>query len=255
MKKNVVIIILLLAVIGSVGYIGYDKIYLEKNAPKEEKEPDQEEIPEEETINTSSTFVEDLIGRYDYYFISDMNLENMLYKGDNTNASSLTEDFIKQTATYAYYAIPRGLSTTWQQTYSFTSEDLQKQIRKLYGPEVTVTDGTFEMDCGTYDFNAENSTYTRNEGSGCGGTGTSYLTRKIMSAEKENEDLRIAVAIARVDMGNNQILNMNDQPITGLTTENFNINNVVEQLDQFTYQFKYDKENNNYYLNSITKTK
>lgn len=89
MKKNVVIIILLLAVIGSVGYIGYDKIYLEKNAPKEEKEPEQEEIPEEETINANSTFVEDLRGRYDYYFISDVNLENMLYKGDNTNASSL----------------------------------------------------------------------------------------------------------------------------------------------------------------------
>ena len=37
MKKNVVIIILLLAVIGSVGYIGYDKIYLEKNKKNQNK--------------------------------------------------------------------------------------------------------------------------------------------------------------------------------------------------------------------------
>lgn len=41
MKKNIVIIILLLSVTGLVGYIGYDKLYLEKNTQKEEKETEK----------------------------------------------------------------------------------------------------------------------------------------------------------------------------------------------------------------------
>lgn len=143
----------------------------------------------------------------------------------------------------------------WQQTYSFTSEDLKKQIRKLYGPNMKITDSSFEMNCTTYEFDGLNNTYTKKEGSGCGGISTSYLARKIIEATKKEDKISIKIAIARVDMLNSQILNMNDQPITGLTTENFNINNVVEQLDQFTYQFKYDEDNYNYYLDSITKTK
>ncbi len=255
MKKNIVIIILLLSVTGLVGYIGYDKLYLEKKDKPEEKETEKTVISEEETINANSTFVEDLIGRYDYYFIHDTNLENILYKSEKTTPSEFTEDFIKQTAVSAYYNIPRGINTMWQQTYSFTSEDLKKQIRKLYGPNMKITDSSFEMNCTTYEFDGLNNTYTKKEGSGCGGISTSYLARKIIEATKKEDKISIKIAIARVDMLNSQILNMNDQPITGLTTENFNINNVVEQLDQFTYQFKYDEDNYNYYLDSITKTK
>lgn len=256
MKKNIVIVILLLALIGVGAYIGYDKFYVEKqeeNKTEPKKEDKTESKAEELSIN--STFVEELVGRYDYYFIQDTNLENMLYKSEKTTPADFTEDFIKQTAVSAYYSIPRGLSTTWQQTYSFTSDELKKQVRKLYGPNTTVTDSSFEMDCGTYNFDVANNTYTREEGSGCGGTSASYLARKIIEAKKEENKISIKVAVARVDMEKNQILNMNKEAISGLTTENFNINNTTEQLDQFTYNFNYDKENSNYYLDSITKTK
>lgn len=254
MKKNIVIVILLLAVIGCAGYIGYDKLYLERQDQQENKEEtNQPEETQTEEINTDSTFVEDLVGRYDYYFISDTNLENMLYTNDTTTPTELTEDFIKQTATYAYYAIPRGLSGTWQQTYNFTSDDLKEQVRKLYGPEVTITDSSFDMDCGTYEYNAENNTYTRNEGSGCGGTNSTYLTREVVSATKEENQIMIEVAVARVDVGNNIILNMNDEAIEELTAENFDISTALEQVDHFIYQFNYDEENHNYYLATISK--
>ena len=254
MRKNIVIVILLLAVIGCAGYIGYDKLYLKKQTSQEQEEKLPEKSSKKE-IKADSTFAEELIGRYDYYFIDDANLENILYKSEKTTAAELTENFIKQTAAYAYYAIPRGLSSKWQQTYSFTSDELKQQIRKLYGPDVTITDGGFEMDCGTYEYNTENNTYTRNEGSSCGGTSSSYLERKIISATEEGNTINIEVAVARIDRGTNQILNMNDEAIEGLTTENFNINNVIEQLDQFAYHFLFDEDNNNYYLDSITKMK
>ena len=96
MKKNIVIVILLLAVIGCAGYIGYDKLYLERQDQQENKEEtNQPEETQTEEINTDSTFVEDLVGRYDYYFISDTNLENMLYTNDTTTPTELTEICIK----------------------------------------------------------------------------------------------------------------------------------------------------------------
>lgn len=254
MKKNIVIVILLLAAIGCAGYIGYDKLYLERQDQQEnQEEQNQPEETTTEEINADSTFVEDLVGRYDYYFISDTNLEDMLYTNDTTTPSELTEDFIKQTATYAYYAIPRGLSTAWQQTYSFTSDALKEQVRKLYGPEVTIVDGTFDMDCGTYNYDSNTNAYTRVEGSGCGGTNTTYLSREIVSATQEENQIMIEVAVARVDVGNNIILNMNDEAIEGLIAENFDISTALEQVDHFIYQFNFDEENHNYYLTTISK--
>ena len=107
MKKNIVIVILLLALIGAGAYIGYDKFYVEKqeeNKTEPKKEDKTESKAEELSIN--STFVEELVGRYDYYFIQDTNLENMLYKSEKTTPADFTEDFIKQTACNCYLFRP-----------------------------------------------------------------------------------------------------------------------------------------------------
>lgn len=245
MKKNIIIIILLLGLVGTSSYIVYDNFIQDEN--KEQKQTtdentSQEPTTNEENLNTNSIYLKELIDRYNYYFINDSDLEKILYGKNNTTTNDFSEDFIKQTAVHAS-----------NEKYGYTTEQFHEQIRKLYGPNITIKDSSFAMNCGTYEFDIINNMYIRKESDGCGGSSMSYLNRKIVEAKKAEDKLLIDVAVARVDTADNIVLSTSGQVIDGLTAETFNIDNDYDKINKYQYTFIYDEENYNYYLESITK--
>lgn len=243
MKKNIIIIILLLCLIGTSGYIVYDNyLYADKKEDNEKNIDNNNQKDTKKNLNVNSIYIKELIDRYNYYFINDFDLEKTLYGKTNTTPDNFQEDFIKQTAVYAS-----------NEKYGYTTEQLHEQIRKLYGPNITIKDSSFVMNCGTYEYDGINNMYTRKESEGCGGSSMSYLNRKIVEARKEDSKLLIDVAVARVDNENNVVLNTTGEAIDGITAETFNIDKDYDKINRYRYTFTYDEENYNYYLESITK--
>ena len=215
-----------------------------KNSNKEIKNDKNNEIEE---IEPTSIFAKKLIERYDNSVSSSQDAANyeILYAKDKTTPANFSADYIQVL----------GVANIRSPFY-FSKEQLDESLTELFGKdkfkarEETIDYGT----CKYYE-NA-NGYYQYKEKTGCGGTSAMSMKRKIVKVEKDNNKLYINVAIEITAEGNvykaYDITNAKgvDQ-LTDYTYETFDIEKDYAKLNQYKYTFDFDKDNNNYYLESI----
>ena len=254
MKKNILIVILLIGFLGVSFYLVYDKVLKKEpeTVQKNQEEEDQENITDVEIqrneMDANSLFVQELIERYDYYQITNVEISNTLYQVDSITSSSLDRNYLMQTARKNMGQMNPEFPS------SFSNEEMFRYIQKLYGPAVSLEPGSFGTDsCGSYQYNAATGEYTYVQSMGCGGISASSMERKIVSAIQEDNQILVEVAVAILNGYTNTVDNPIGGAINGLTPDTFNIENDYDKVSHYQYKFVYDENTYNYYLDSITR--
>ena len=111
MKKNILITILSVALIGTIGYITYDK-FLNNSCISKDKvnvnDKAEKNTTNFENLNVNSTFVNDLVSRYDrFYKFGDAAVAGELYSKENLKASEKEINEAIEKIKEAYNALVR----------------------------------------------------------------------------------------------------------------------------------------------------
>lgn len=217
------------------------KTDVNKNSNKEIKEEQIEEI------EPTSTFAKRLIERYDGSFTSSSDLGNYqaLYAKDKITPNDFDANYIQIL----------GIANVRAPFY-FAKEELDTSLNELFGEnkfKASEKDITFG-DCKEYKYNS--GYYSYKQADECGGTSSMSMKRKIVKAEKNNNKLYINVAIEITSDGNvykayDITNNKGVDQLVDYTYETFDIEKDYAKLNQYKYTFDFDKNNNNYYLESI----
>ncbi len=207
------------------------------------KEENKESSSEE--IKPTSTYIKKLIEKYDttetqYKPVIYQNL----YSKDKIMVSDLDNEYVQKL----------GVANIRNNFY-FTEDELNDSLNDLFGKDkfkAVEKEIEFTNDCSTYKYN--NKSYTLEVNTGCGGTSTLTMQRKIVKAEKTDNNLYVNVAVVLTD--GNKIYKGYDgekatDELTDYTYQTFDIEKDYAKLNQYKYTFDYDKDNNNYYLESI----
>ena len=209
MKKNFVIVILLLALIVSLGFIAYqnglkdyliDKGYIEENkkdTKKEEKKDKKEtDNQEEEYLETVDSTVLDSIDKID----SAINNYCGTYKTYFTTNKVEAKDISNQ---LAYETVMTKLIKT--NNAPISKENMEQAIKETFGKDYKFEHKTYSS-CPAYTYNEQDEVYEY-QGAECGGTcSLSYLS-KVVKATKTNDKLEIYIRIVFT----NQSLTLNDR--------------------------------------------
>lgn len=261
-KSNPLLTVLLMILALGIGaggsYYYFEVLNKEVVSTKvEEKEEVGKDTAEE--LKPDGLFVKNLIEDYDFYLISNVDVFNKLYANDKTEVSDIDEYYLRNLAATKARKI-LGNS-------DFSGESFTNAARTLFGSEVTLENKTFtdskieQQACYVYEYNKQDDYYYLKRPSECGGASTISMERKIVKAIKKEDSLEIAVAVALVDTATDKVYKKIDATITDssqltdevedATTQTFDIDKDYSKLNQYQYTFKYDKDNSNYYLESI----
>lgn len=244
------IMIICLAIGAGASYY-YFEVYAKDNNNDDKvisKCIDANTVKKYEEISPSSIFIQDLVEKYDDYTYFDVKVYQQLYGKDKTTVSDLDLDYIKRVAVGSVVRIPN----------SFAKDKLKDGIDKLFGKDkIKYEDSTIDFtDFGCGQYKLQNDLYTYVKGDGCGGTTLYNMSRKIVKTYKENDKLYVNVAIA-IDDGNkvykkyNSTTSLAEEELTDVVYASFDIDKDYTKLNQYQYTFNYDKELDNYYLESI----
>ena len=237
--------------IGAGGSYYYFEIFAKDTVKTEKKEEKVEKKEETISYEPDSIFIKDLIGRYDYYDMSDIQIYDFLYKEDKTNVKDMDEDYLKILAAKdANNSVMLG---------NFSLDEFQSSIKKLYGSKVTLEN---EKISGSkiglcVEITYKNEMYSAMSPE-CGGTGVLGLERKIVKAEVKDDVLEVNVAVAVTDSGNKKVAKEYDSEkkelvdiVEDISYEDFDIDKDYSKFNQYKYTYKLDTKENNYYLESI----
>ena len=252
MKKNIIIMILLLGLVCTSGYIVYDNFLQDEN--KEQKQTTNENTSEKPTTNkenlkVNSLYIKNLIERYN----GGIYAYQFLYNDSTVTTTNLDENFIR-------YTVSMNLGNVYTDTIGI--KDFRDKTKELYGPNLNIQDESINypgitsqpmqvMELTEYATLEKYYRYTDVFDHAGLGTGQKTLNQKVIKATKKNNKLLIDVAVALTD--ENGVYQPTGEVIDGLSIQTFNIDNDYDKLNKYQYTFTFDEDNYNYYLESITK--
>ena len=225
-------------------YKGFKKCPKTTSVVKDNKDNTQEKV----SYDVSSIFVKDLIARYDYAAPSSSNIYRTLYTG-NFVSSAMSND-LKLILAFA--------NTNHSINGNVTKDELDVAMKKLFGSNFSYTDGTVKNcgSCNCGDLNFYNyddyKAYSYVAGNECGCTTNEAMLRKIVATNYVDGKLTVTVAACIKKGDDNNIYDM-DSIYPNLKADSFDIDKDYDKINNYNYNFVYDKENNNFYLESITK--
>ena len=243
-----IIVVLALFLICSLGYIAYDKYFINILGPAEEtkKEEKKEEV-EKTTYNKDGYFIQNLMNDIYYKSYIDHN-EYELFINDKTTV----EDFPKY---YRDTLLMRKVSKE-----VFTTEELDKASVELFGKKVFDNyPDKISGACQTFNLSERTSTYMKDQQSGgCGGAGYRYYD-KITKVESDDTAIYVFMKVGfPCDEGvcktvekDGDSYNTKDV-IKELDnyTDSVNMDDILKDLNEYKFTFKYDSRNNIYYFDS-----
>ena len=193
-----------------------------------------------------------LVDDYDYVGNFQVNIYNYLYSADEINVKDMEQDYLKLLAIKKADSDKDGV---------ISSIEFNDAVEYLFGGEVQFNNDAIKTDdilCAKYSY--ENGEYKQEEKT-CEGTSELRLQRKILDVKEAKNSMEVTVAIAILDNENDKVgksltfdenggQTLGDE-LEGVTAKNFVIDTATEELTKFVYYFKYNDDNNNYYLESI----
>lgn len=191
MKKNIIIVILIIALLGSVGYTVYDKVLKEGSAA--EKEPSQEETTKEteEYLETTDQLVLDTMDKIDSALDYYCGTEKEYMKTEKVTVQDITNEF-------AYATVMTKLMTDTNSPVP--ASQLDKAIDETFGKDYQFEHKTYRS-CPGYTYDAE-SGYYNFAGAECGGTCGPSNEKEIVKVRKTDKTLEIyeRIVFANTDM-------------------------------------------------------
>lgn len=218
------------------------------------KSSDKETIKEEpkiveEQLQPTSRFVIKLIDKYSTG--NDLEDYTELYSKEKTNVSDLSVN----------YAQILGVLNIRDEK-SFSKDELQVSVDELFGNGVITLDGKDIVVNDCYKLKYSEDNYSLVTSTGCKESNEYVMKTKIVKASKTIDTQTITVNVAVAITDGNKIYKSYDsaakvgkEEIETLSAETLNMDSDYAKFDQYKYIFKYDSNNNDYYLDSITKEK
>lgn len=251
-KKGLAIFLFIFGLLlgGAGGYFSYQFINKEKKEPVKKNTVVKEKDDKEELVS-DGIFVSELVSRYDSMNEEDDISYLALYSKDSVKVSDIDKDYIK-------YVAARNVSLD-KSLSNFTSEKLHSAVTKLFGSDITIDDGDIVLpfsDKKEVLYSYTNSTYTVKNTNLPGLNNISFY-KKIIKAEKVNDNLEVTVAVGIFDNNSDKVYkSMNEEgkyvdEAEGITVSSFDEKKDYSKLNKYKYKFKYDSEIDNYTLDSI----
>lgn len=237
------IFMLICLALGAGGSYYYFEIYNKPVEKPKEKEPVQENV---EQIQPSSRFVNKLVDKY-YNDFDSIESYTELYAKDSMTVADFSNEYTQKLG-----------ALNIKNSNSFKNESLQNSLDELFGANKTqVEKENIEYNkCYIYKYNDDE--YTLNISGTCNDAKTYDVITKIVKAEKDKtkDELYVNVAVAVTD-GNKMYKSYAEDTKSGkdeivdLSYSSFDMDKDYTKFNQYKYTFKYDKDNNDYYLVSI----
>ena len=248
MKKNVIIVILVILVLGMGGYLVYDKV-IDKDVENKDKVIEQIEKYDLEEAK-------ELVDKY-YDFGC----------GDNMFNIGLTEDY-KMYITYMdlnHFALQEsdskylgaiditGGDGTELETYIYY-DNFVENYKKLFGEKSVIEKKEYLNSCPGFSYlKSENvgEIFIVRGACGCGAGRYSYY--EVLDATKNNKKLMITVGTITLEADENLIYTLDGKTYQESIPENVLSNYIKNSNKVDKYELEFVKENGHYYLNKIEK--
>lgn len=185
MKKNIVIAILIIALVGAVGYIGYDKVWSEKN-PKQtnEKQKEIETEPKEEVLETTDQVVLNAMNKINSAWGYYCGTDSVYMTTKKVTAADISNDF-------AYVTVMNKLATDTNSPVP--ASRLDQAIDETFGKDYQFEHKNYSS-CPMYSYDAATGNYNF-VGSACGGTCGPTNIKEIVKAIKKDQTLEIYIRV------------------------------------------------------------
>lgn len=202
-KKNTgvtfLIVLLVLALIGTSGYICYDKFIARKS--NQENQTAKEEIEDEDksgitVLEVTNSEVLDVFKKISHGLSIYCGV-NDYYKNVRVTSSDITNDLAFNIAVLQIYndklaqGIERPFSTVGD---AFTAQEVETKIAHTFGKNYKFTHKTFEL-CPTFTYDAANNKYVIPTMPGCGGICGPTDLKKVVKAIKSDHTMELYVRV------------------------------------------------------------
>lgn len=259
-RKNV-FILLLIGVIGYFGYCLWDVRYFDFMKDKKQtttssttKPVVKEEEPKEEVIE----IVKDkawYIENYGYLLDNmklDLSYDNSniyyLYTGNYNQAN--IKDTIKLNLAYKF--IENKNETDYN--YTINEEDMKTAYSKIFGNLDNYNPTSFTLGCMQFYYNSNDQIYTAFKFN-CDSSNTLKIKEEIKDMYEENDKIIIETVMGVYDTNNKYLFNYSNLYLS-LTNDFDESKSVLDYENKLnTYKYTFSKNGDDYYFESITKTK
>lgn len=261
------IFLLILIIIGLVGYILVDKKVIKLpveigNIIGSGDSTDKNDTVKEEKVSLS---IEDasVIELYKnaHYSFNIASIDQYVFNNKKLTLADMDEHYKIGLAGNIFY---KNIEYNYLDNSSYvTYEAVKNAYEKIFGPNTFKHIDKFDLNCGPYEYDAVNKTYV-NKADGCGGTTVYSLVEEMISATKYKDRIEITsaalfyngaeFAIYKDYNFTNKIADFDTtgqnsyEPLKNYVKEN------KDNLQQYTYTFKLN-EDGFYYYNGVERTK
>ena len=251
----IIVIILLLICLGLGGfiYLNKDKILVKQTKETAEKQEKEAESAKKIEYNENGYFIKSLMNKIintDGY----SHKEFQVYAKDKVTVDDLSDHY-KNTLVLSQINLG-GTDLLYK-------ESLKEGSIKAFGKNIYSTyPQKFEAFCNVYTLN---DTYYEMENPGCGGMGYRYDYNKITKIESDDNHIYIyqKAGFQGEDGINKNITTTNEKGYTEYVakdlvkkaefTDTINLDEILDQLNEYKFTFTYDETNNIYYFESVEK--
>ena len=204
-KKNkgliMLVVILVLALIMTTGYIVYDKFIA--GGEVEEKNDDnkvntiKEDISEQLVdVDVNSTEIQDLFSNISHGLNSYCGI-NYYYQDKKIFAGDLSNDLVFDIVLLQLYNDRKAQGELYpfsQMGDGFTVNELDEKITSTFGKNYSFTHRTINS-CPVFEYDSVNQKYVINSSPGCGGTCGAMNLKKVVRALKNDQTIELYVRV------------------------------------------------------------
>lgn len=202
-KKNAghtfLIVLLVLALIGTSGYIVYDKFIVKESKQESQvvkKDDEDEEKTDIMVLEVTDSEVRDVFKKISTGLTAYCGV-NDYYKNVKVTSNDISNDLAFNIAVLQIYndKVAQGIQSPFSAVGdAFTATEVETKIASTFGKDYKFTHKTFEL-CPTFSYDATNNKYVIPAAPGCGGTCGPSNLKKIVKAIKNDKIMELYVRV------------------------------------------------------------
>lgn len=204
-KKNrgliVLVVILVLALVVTSGYIVYDKFIAKEEVEEKNKDNKKDEVSEETQdelveVDVNSEEIQTLFTNISNGLTSYCGVNNY-YQDKKVLASDLSNDLVFDIVLSQLYNDRKAQGELYpfsQIGYGFTVNELDEKITSTFGKNYSFTHRTINS-CPVFEYDSVNQKYVINSSLGCGGTCGAMNLKKVVRALKNDQTIELYVRV------------------------------------------------------------
>lgn len=204
-KKNTgttfLIVLLVLALIGTSGYIVYDKFIAkeekqESQVTKKDDEDEDKDKSEIKVLEVTDSEVQDVFKKISNGLSTYCGVDDY-YKNVKVTSNDITNDLAFNIAVLQIYndKVAQGIKNPFSAVGdAFTATEVETKIASTFGKDYKFTHKTYEL-CPTFSYDVANNKYVILAMPGCGGTCGPSNLKRVVKAIKSDKTMELYVKV------------------------------------------------------------